>query len=354
MPTKLKVSPAAKSEFQARRRCRRLPAEDVRRADIILRLSEGIAQRAVARQMRCSINTVRLWRERFQAEGLGGLYGRHQGRQVEPESSELEAQILDYTRRPPTDGSTHWSTRKLAVELGISHMRVARTWAKAGLKPHRMRRYMASDDPNFHQKAADVIGLYLKPPTHAVVFCVDEKTAIQALDRLDPVLPLSPGRAERHGFEYFRQGILSLYATLNTQTGQVLGKTTARHTSAEFVAFLAELVLDQPEDRDIHVVVDNLSAHKTDRVDWFLQEHPRMKLHFTPTYSSWLNQVELWFSKIERDVIARGVFSSVKDLARKLMRYIRHYNRQARPVKWTYRNTRNRIRPDSGSNVTAH
>lgn len=270
------------------------------------------------------------------------------------ETSELEAQILNRTRSAPKDGSTHWSTRKLAAELGISHMRVARTWAKAGLKPHRLRRYMASDDPDFAKKAADVIGLYLKPPTNAVVFCVDEKTAIQALDRLDPVLPLSPGRAERHGFEYFRHGTLSLYAALNTQSGAVLGKTTAKHTSAEFVAFMAELASSQPKDKEIHVVIDNLSAHKTEKVEWFLKEHPRVKLHFTPTYSSWLNQVECWFSKIERDVIARGVFSSVKDLAKKIMRYIRSYNRQAKPIKWTYKNTRNRIRCDSDSNVTVH
>jgi transposase len=354
VPTKLKVRPAAECELKARLRCRSLPAEDVRRADIILRLSEGQGQRAVARDLRCSINTIRLWRERFMADGLAGLYGRHQGRQVEQETPELEAKILDCTRRAPADGSTHWSTRKLGAELGISHMRVARTWAKAGLKPHQLRRYMTSDDPDFVKKAADVIGLYLKPPTNAVVFCVDEKTAIQALDRLDPVLPLSPGRAERHGFEYFRHGTLSLYAALNTQTGAVLGKATAKHTSAEFVAFLAELVTHQPPGKEIHVVVDNLSAHKTERVELFLKEHPRVKMHFTPTYTSWLNQVECWFSKIERDVIARGVFTSVKDLAKKLMRYIRRYNRQAKPIKWTYKNTRNRIRTDSASNVTVH
>lgn len=354
MPAKFKVSPAAKTELQARVRCRSLPAEDVQRAELILRLSEGEGQRKVAREMRCSVNTVRLWRQRFQEEGLAGLYARHHGRQAHEETPELEARILERTRCAPSDGSTHWSTRKLAAELGISHMRVARTWAKAGLKPHQLRRYMASDDPDFEKKAADVIGLYLKPPTNAVVFCVDEKTAIQALDRLDPVLPLSPGRAERHGFEYFRHGTLSLYAALNTQTGSVLGKTASKHTSAEFVAFLAELEASQPKDKEIHVVADNLSAHKTERVESFLAEHPRVKMHFTPTYSSWLNQVECWFSKIERDVIARGVFSSVKDLAKKIMRYIRSYNRQAKPIKWTYKNTRNRIRSDSDSNVTGH
>lgn len=354
MSIKVKLSPAQKTELRSRLRCRTLPAEDVRRADIILRLAEGQGQREVARELRCSVNTVRLWRVRFQQEGLAGLYGRHQGRQALEGTPKLEAQILDRTRCAPKDGSTHWSTRKLAAELGISHMRVARTWAKAGLKPHQLRRYMASDDPDFARKAADVIGLYLRPPTNAVVFCVDEKTAIQALDRLDPVLPLSPGRAERHGFEYFRHGTLSLYAALNTQTGSVVGKTTSKHTSAEFVAFLAELEASQPQDQEIHVVVDNLSAHKTERVELFLKEHPRVKMHFTPTYSSWLNQVECWFSKIERDVIARGVFTSTKDLARKIMRYIRSYNRQAKPIKWTYKNTRNRIRTDSDSNVTAH
>lgn len=342
---KLKLSRSARSELEAKCRCRTLPAEDVRRADIILRLANGQSQRSVARELRCGINTVRLWMGRFQAEGLAGLYARHAGRALPEDTPALEARILEATRRGPPDGSTHWSTRKLAVKLGVSHMRVARVWGKAGLQPHRVRSYMASDDPDFEKKAADVIGLYLKPPLNAVVFCVDEKTAIQALDRLDPVLPLSPGRAERHGFEYFRHGTLSLYAALNTQTGEVTGKTAGRHTSAEFVAFLSELCSQQPKDREIHVIADNLSAHKTALVKKFLEMHPQVRLHFTPTYSSWLNQVELWFSKIERDVIARGVFTSVKDLARKLMRYIRAYNKQAKPFKWTYKSTRNRIKP---------
>ncbi len=231
-------------------------------------------------------------------------------------------------------------------------MMVARVWAKHGLKPHRLERYLASDDPDFERKAADIIGLYLKPPQHAAVFCVDEKTAIQALDRLDPVLPLSPGRAERHGFEYYRHGTLSLYAAFETRTGEVLGRTAERHTSAEFVAFLTDLVTHQPKRREIHVILDNLSAHKTKLVHAFLAEHPHVHLHFTPTYSSWLNQVELWFAKIERDVIARGIFTSVKDLARKLMRYIRIYNQTPKPVKWRYSDISNRITTTSG--VTVH
>ena len=212
---------------------------------------------------------------------------------------------------------------------------------------------MLSTDPQFEEKAADIIGLYLKPPQHAAVFCVDEKTAIQALDRLDPVLPLSPGRAERHGFEYYRHGTLSLYAALNTRSGEVIGKTADRHTSEEFVAFLVDVVASQPRGKEIHIIADNLSAHKTRRVRQFLDTHTHVNLHFTPTYSSWLNQVELWFSKIERDVITRGVFTSVRDLARKLMRYIRRYNLDPKPIKWTYRDPSHRIR-GFDSSVTVH
>src|SRR5206468_2445282 len=242
---------------------------------------------------------------------------RHAGRALPEETPALEARILECTRQAPPDGSTHWSTRKLAAKLGVSHMRVARVWGKAGLRPHRVRSYMASDDPEFEKKAADVIGLYLKPPVNAVVFCVDEKTAIQALDRLDPVLPLSPGRLERHGFEYKRNGTLSLYAALNVKTGKVQGKTAERHTSAEFVSFLEDVIACCNPSQEIHIILDNLSAHKTNQVEEFLQRNPHVKLHFTPTYSSWLNQVEIWFARLEREVIARGIFTSVKDLSRK-------------------------------------
>ena len=212
---------------------------------------------------------------------------------------------------------------------------------------------MVSNDPDFEKKAADVIGLYVNPPQHAVVFSIDEKTAIQALDRREPVLPLSPGRAERHGFEYYRHGTLSLYAALNTRSGEVIGKTASRHTSAEFVAFLSDVVASQPRTREIHLIADNLSAHKTKKVRDFLASHPRVHIHYTPTYSSWLNQVELWFSKIERDVIARGIFTSVADLRRKLMRYIRHHNKVPRPIKWTYTNPKRRI-AGTKSDVTVH
>jgi transposase len=248
--------------------------------------------------------------------------------------------LLPRAKNRPTD---HWSCRKLAARLGVSKDTVHRVWKEAGLKPHRIERYLASDDPEFETKAADIIGLYLHPPQHAAVFCVDEKTAIQALDRLDPVLPLSPGRAERHGFEYYRHGTLSLYAALDTQSGKVLGKTAARHTSQEFVEFLGEVVEHAPA-REIHIILDNLSAHKSQIARDFLAAHPHVHFHFTPTYSSWLNQIEIWFSKIERDVIARGVFTSLKDLARKLRRYINAYSANAKPIHWKYSDPTRRIR----------
>ena len=311
-------------------------AEDARRARLILLLAEGHTWDEVSERIDCSRGFVASWSKRFTEQRLAGLYSRHLGQVATVLTPQLEARILETTRRPPSGGETHWSTRRLAERLGISHMMVARVWRKHGLKPHRIERYMASNDPDFERKAADIIGLYLNPPQHAAVFCVDEKTAIQALDRKDPVLPLSPGRAERHGFEYFRHGTLSLYAAFNTKTGEVLGKTAPRHTSAEFVAFLTDLVVHQPRGKEIHVIADNLSAHKSETVKVFLAAYPKVHLHFTPTYSSWLNQVELWFGKIERDVIARGVFTSVADLRRKLMRYIRQYNKAPKTVKWKY------------------
>jgi transposase len=204
-------------------------------------------------------------------------------------------------------------------------------------------RYMASNDPNFEETATAIIALYLNPPQNAAVFCVDEKSAIQALDRLDRRLPLSPGRAEEHGFEYYRHGTLSLYAALNPKTGEVIGQTATRHTSQEFVAFLGEVVATQPADCAVHVILDNFSAHKTELVKDYLKQHSNVTLHYTPTYSSWLNQVESWFSKLQRDVIDCGIFTSVADLRRKILRYIRLYQKTAKPFQWKYSDVRKRV-----------
>ena len=337
------ISPPERRELSRRVRSQTIGAEDARRAQVILALCSGLGVRAVASKLKCSSSYVQRWRERFLASRLAGLVARHRGRKVRPTAAKLEARILECTRRGPQEGTTHWSSRRLAAVLGTNHMTVSRVWARHGLQPHRLRRYMLSEDPDFEKKAADIIGLYLAPPDHAAVFCVDEKTAIQALDRLDPVLPLSPGRAEAHGFEYYRHGTLSLYAALDTRSGEILGKTAQRHTSTEFVDFLARVVASQPLGREIHVIVDNLSAHKTKLVEDFIANHAQVRFHFTPTYSSWLNQVEIWFAKLQRHVITRGIFSSVDDLRRKILRYIRHYNKTATPFKWTYSSPAKRI-----------
>jgi transposase len=328
------LTDAERVELNQRAASRSGRADDARRARLILLLESGRTWATIRDKLDCNDAFIDRWSQRFRAERLAGLFSRHAGQEASTLTPALEARILKWTlQRKPPDGSTQWSTRKLGAQLQISHMMVARVWAQHGLKPHRLDRYLATKDPDFEKKAADIIGLYLNPPAHAAVFCVDEKTAIQALDRKDPVLPLSPGRAERHGFEYFRHGTLSLYAAFNTRTGKVLGKTAARHTSAEFVAFLSDIVVHQPRGQEIHVIADNLSAHKTVLVTEFLERHPRVHLHFTPTYSSWLNQVELWFGKIERDLIARGVFTSVNDPALKIRRYIKVYSANAKPIQ---------------------
>src|SRR5918994_171682 len=349
--TSLVLTTDQRSDLEARVRSGRGRADAARRARVILLLAEGCSYAAIAAMTGCSSRTIALWKQRFAKDGLAGLAARHRGSKPTVLTPALEARIMTWTRRPPPHGATHWSTRSLGRQLGVQHTVIARAWRDAGLQPHRLERYMRSTDPDFESKPADVIGLYLDPPQHAVVFCIDEKTAIQALDRLDPVLPLSPGRAERHGFEYYRHGTLSLFAALNTQSGEVLGQTVPRHTSAAFVEFLGEIVDSQPKRREIHVIADNLSTHKTQAVRTFLLAHPNVHLHFTPTYSSWLNQVELWFSKIERDLLARGIFTSVPDLARKIRRYIHRYNKAPKPIRWAYRNPARRIGSTSVSTV---
>src|ERR671934_3152517 len=307
-------------ELERRLRSLKIRAEDARRARVILMLADGASYSAIEATVPCYRDYINRWRRRFLAKRLEGLRPQYRGQPPTVLTPVMEARVLEKTRQPPPDGSTHWSTRKLGRVLHVHHNLVGKAWRRAGLQPHRFERYMQSDDPDFETKAADVIGLYVNPPDHAAVFAVDEKTAIQALDRLDPVLPLSPGRAERHGFEYYWHGTLSLFAALDTQSGKVHGKTAARHTSANFVAFLAEVVAQSPAGQDIHVILDNLSTHKTQAVRTFLLEHSNVHLHFTPTYSSWLNQVELWFRK-PNAISSRGVFTSVADLARKIQRY---------------------------------
>ena len=340
----LKLSDLEREELTSWARSRTLPAGDVFRAKLILSLANGKTYEQIVDALDTSKPTISRWKQRFEEAGLEGLTPHYKGSQPRAATPAVQARVARRVQQAPPDGSTHWSCRKLAADLGLSHATVQRILVQAKLQPHRLDRYMASNDPNFEEKAADIIGLYLNPPQHAAVFCVDEKTAIQALDRLDPVLPLSPGRAERHGFEYHRHGTLSLFAALDVKTGKVEAKTTARHTSADFLAFLTDLVAKTRWAKEIHVILDNLSVHKTNAVQEFLAQNPKVKFHFTPTYSSWLNQVEIWFAKIQRDVIDRGVFTSVADLARKIRKYVKAYAKSAKPFRWTYTDPKHRIK----------
>ena len=339
----LRLTPTQRGELHAFLRGRNLPASVAQRMRIVLLLDEGVSYRDIEDKLGTPPSTISRWKQRYEKEGVLGLATVHPGQPPQKLTPQLRAKVLERTRQRPPDGSTHWSLRKMAAVMKVSKNLIARIWKEADLKPHRLERYMASNDPQFEQKAAAIIGLYLNPPQNGAVFCVDEKSAIQALDRLDRRLPLSPGRAERHGFEYYRHGTLSLYAALNPQTGQLMGQTAARHTSQEFVAFLEEIIATQPAEREVHVILDNFSAHRTPQVNQFLPQHPNVQFHFTPTYSSWLNQVESWFSKLQRDVIDRGIFTSVADLKRKIMRYIRLYQKTAKPFQWKYSDIRKRI-----------
>lgn len=351
----LTLTPEQREELRRWAQSRTLPAGDVFRARLILALAEGVSYRQIKKTLQTTAPTISRWKQRFEQHGIEGLEPQHKGSRARTATPAVQAKVCRKVQQKPGDGSTHWSVRKLAAEMGISKSSVQRILTQARLQPHRLEHYMASNDPQFEAKATDIIGLYMNPPQHAAVFCVDEKTAIQALDRRDPVLPLSPGRAERHGFEYYRHGTLSLYAALDVKTGQVHGKTAKRHTSADFVDFLSEVVGQARGAKEIHIVLDNLSAHKTKAVNEFLVAHPKVQLHFTPTYSSWLNQVELWFAKIERDLLARGIFTSVADLARKIRKYIGAYAKVARPFRWSFSDPTRRIaNPIAGRGRDGH
>lgn len=324
-----------------------------RRARVILALADGHSYAQIVTAHGVTDRYIARWKRRVVEGGVAALADLPRAGRGDRLDPRVEAKILAKTQEPPPAPYTHWTTRRLAALIGVSHNTVSLVWRRAGLKPHRLERYVTSDDPDFETKAADIIGLYLTPPANAVVFSIDEKSHIQALDRLDPVLPLSPGRAERHGFEYKRNGTLSLYAALEVGTGRVQGMTAERHTSATFLAFLERVLGSAPKRVAIHLICDNLAAHKTPAVKEWLEAHPRVRMHYTPTYSSWLNQVELWFAKIERDCIARGIFTSTADLRRKLMRYIRVHNKTCQPIQWSYSNVKHRISASRNS-ITRH
>jgi transposase len=348
----LRLQPRERESLQTVMRSTRSPAGWARRAQVLLLLAEGFSVRKVEARTGMSLRRVVYWKKRWQQQGLDGLLDAPRPGRPKKLTAEKEAAILAATQSPPARPISHWSSRRLAPRLGVSHVTVMRVWHKAGLQPHRLQRYMASPDPDFERKAKDILGLYLNPPEKAVVFCVDEKTAIQALDRTQPALPLRAGEPERHSVEYVRHGTVSLLAALEVRTGKVQSRCVQRHTSAEFVRFLDEAVVGRRR-KQIHLILDNLSVHKTAAVRAWLERHPQVQFHFTPTYSSWLNQVEIWLGMITRHCIRRGIFRSVPDLVTQILGYVRLYNRNAQPFRWTYRNPKRRIHV-SPISVTQH
>lgn len=324
-------------------RATKIDAGLARRSRVILLLSEGKSLREIKRLTGMMTKHITKWRDRFIQEGVEGLYDAPRSGRPEEIPLETKVKIIEIAKTPPPEGQSHWSSYDVAKRFKVGATTVQVLWRKAGIKPHRQETYMASTDPEFFRKATDVIGLYIKPPENAVVFCVDEKTAIQALDRLQPLLPLKEGLTEKRGFEYERKGVSSLYAALDVATGKVIGECSPRHRSVDLVRFLNKVVRGRGN-QEMHIIMDNLSAHKTKLVKEWLDEHPSVTIHYTPTYSSWLNQVEIWFSIITNKCIRRGSFSSVADMVKKIMAFIKLHNKDCKPFHWSYDNPTKRIR----------
>lgn len=311
-----------------------VPQQQALRARIVLRAAEGVSNTQIAREVGVSLPTVGLWRRSFCERRLEGLRDApRSGRPREIDDDQVK-RVLAKTLEPPPDGSTHWSVRRLAEATGISPTTVHRIWREHKLKPHQVRSFKFSNDPQLIEKVIDVVGLYLDPPKGALVLCVDEKTQIQALDRTQPTLPMKPGKAQRMTHDYKRNGTTSLYAALEIATGEVTGACYPRHTHEQFLAFLNMLVRAFPR-KPLHVVLDNSSTHSTPEVKRWLERHKRVHFHFTPTGASWLNMVEIWFSILTKQQVRRGVYHDVPELIAAIEHFIEHYNDRAQPFVWT-------------------
>lgn len=305
------------------------------RAKIVLKAAEGMSNLRIAEKLETSRATVAKWRDRFSAKRLDGLLDEPRpGRPREIGDDKVE-EIVERTLHSRPRGATHWSRRTLAKEMGVSPSTVNRVWRAFGLQPHRSESFSLSNDPLFIEKVRDVVGLYMSPPSNAVVLCVDEKSQIQALDRTQPLLPMAPGTPERQTPTYSRHGTTSLFAALDVATGKVIGEIHRRHSAKEFLSFLRTIDANVPGDLDVHVIMDNLGTHKTAAVTRWFARHPRFHPHFTPTYSSWLNQVERWFALLEQRQLKRGVHRSVKSVEKAIHEFIAACNENPRPIRWT-------------------
>lgn len=306
-----------------------------RRARVVLACAAGLDNKAVAKKLRCSLGMVGKWRARFLRARLEGLYDEPRpGAPRKVSDAQVEQAVIRTLETTPR-GETHWSTRGLAKASGLSRMTVSRIWKAFGLQPHRSETFKLSPDPQLIEKVRDIVGLYMNPPDHAVVFCVDEKSQIQALDRTQPLLPMRPGQAERRTHDYKRHGTTSLFAALELKTNRVIGRLHRRHRSTEFRQFLDVIEAQVPVELDVHIIVDNYGTHKTALIRKWFAKRPRFHLHFTPTYGSWINLVERWFAELTNKRIRRGVFRSVKELEAAIREYIDVHNEDPKPFVWT-------------------
>ena len=331
----IELSDAEREQLESWSRRQRTANALAQRSKIVLLVAEGLRAGQVADRLDVHRNTVAKWRRRFEAERLDGLIDEPRpGRPRTVSDCDVDAVITKTLESAPKD-ATHWSTRSMAQEVGLTQSAVHRIWRAFGLQPHRAETFKLSRDPQFVAKVRDIVGLYLNPPERAVVLCVDEKSQIQALDRTQPILPMGPGIPERATHDYKRHGTSSLYAALNVSTGQVIGSLHARHRAIEFKKFLQTLDRQVPPDLDVHVILDNSSTHKTPAIHKWLAAHPRFVLHFTPTSASWLNLVERWFAELTNKKLRRGAHRSVGQLNADIRAWMKTWNEDPKPYVWT-------------------
>ncbi len=317
-------------------RGRKSPARLVLRAKIVLSAADGMQNKDIAAQLGTDANTVGRWRNRFADQGLAGIEkDAPRGGRPPTARKQLARKIVQKTTQQRPANATHWSTRTLAQELGCSRMMVQRVWKANGLKPHLVRTFKLSNDPHFVEKLIDVVGLYLNPPEHALVLCVDEKTQTQALDRTQPSLPIYPGRCGTLTHDYKRNGTTTLFAALEVAGGRLIGTCMKRHRHQEWLKFLRQIDRQTPPDLDLHLIVDNYATHKHQSVRKWLKRHKRFHIHFTPTSCSWLNLIERWFRDLTEKRIRRGAFHSVGELVQAIMDYIEAHNEDPETFQWT-------------------
>ena len=331
----LHLTATQRRELQSFARSRSLPHGLVRRARIILLSADGMTNQAIGAKVGLSASMVGLWRKRFLSQGVIGLYDEPRSGGPRLIGDEKIAALIRKTLGTKPKGATHWSCRTLAEATGLSKSTVHRVWKAFGLQPHRHKHFALSTDPFFVEKVRDIVGLYLNPPDKAMVLCVDEKSQVQALERAQPILPMGMGYVEGVTHNYVRHGTTTLFAALDIATGQVVTQCKRRHRHQEFLQFLRHIDKSVPKHLDVHLVVDNYATHKHAKVRRWLAARPRYHVHYTPTYSSWLNQVEIWFNIITQRAIRRGSFKSVKELVDKIDRFVGSYNARTRPFDWT-------------------